>query len=175
MLLNGLYCNLEPSALKFGRGVGGSTLVNVGVYTRGDIEDYERFGGTQFWNVNRTLENFKFLEAEHDAPGFPVDYRFHPKRNVMGLPVTLVSPFMNELPKFLRVFAEAFDKGIAPYRVDPHGSLSIEGLGGTWRLMGCSDRLAVSCSPQRVSRWRYTYVYFCPRQEVDNKDNCHDQ
>jgi len=45
------------------------------------------------------------------------------------------------------------------YRVDPHAQTNMAGLGGIWRLMGCGDELGaeldVSCSPQRVSRWRY--------------------
>lgn len=40
---------------KFGQGIGGSTLVNIGVYTRGNLEDYEDWGGDEFWGKNRTF------------------------------------------------------------------------------------------------------------------------
>ena len=72
-------------------------MVNVGVYTRGNLEDYQRWGGEELWSVNRTLENFRELEASSSAPGYEVDYDYHPYDNPRGYQATLVSSDMNEL------------------------------------------------------------------------------
>ncbi len=144
---------------KFGRGVGGSTLINSGVYTRGNLEDYAEWGGEEYWGVNRTLELFKTLEHPASIPGYEVDYDYHPyRKNPAEKPAhaTLVSSKRHELPPIFRAIADAWEEnGLGKYRVDPHSSTEMTGLGGVWRWMGCGDDMDAACTPQRVSRWRY--------------------
>lgn len=47
----------------FGQGIGGSTLISSGVYTRGELKDYEEWGGEKYWNINRTLGLFRSIEV----------------------------------------------------------------------------------------------------------------
>ncbi|CAD7975090.1 unnamed protein product [Amoebophrya sp. A25] len=143
----------------FGQGIGGSTLVNSGVYTRGNLEDYEEWGGDEFWGQNRTKELFKTLEAPEAVPGFDVDYEWHPHRRAPGTKpskVSLISAEKHELPPVFRAVVNAWEKeGLGPYRVDPHSKPDMEGIGGTWRFSGCDGDMDAACSPQRVARWRY--------------------
>ena len=105
---------------RFGQGIGGSSLVNIGVYTRGNLKDYEDWGGEQ-WSMNTTLELYKNMELSDEAPGYDVDYNFHPRRNKRGFHVSLVSPQMNEVSSIFKDMAEIWNVNIAKYRVDPHG------------------------------------------------------
>ena len=98
-------------------------------------------------HVNKTLEEVS------DADIYAI---YHPKRNKRGLHASLASPAMNELNSIFQDIAEIWNVNMpGGYRVDPHAQTDMAGLGGVWRLMGCGDALDVSCSPQRVSRWRY--------------------
>ncbi len=49
---------------RFGQGVGGSSLVNIGVYTRGNLKDYTAWGGPENWSVEQVLELYKSLELD---------------------------------------------------------------------------------------------------------------
>lgn len=104
----------------FGQGLGGSTLVNSGVFTRGNLDDYEEWGGEEYWSVNRTRELFKSIESPSSAPGLVSDgavrgdkwWEWHPARSPPGVkssPATLVSPEKEELPAVFRRIAEKWD------------------------------------------------------------------
>lgn len=152
----------SPWQYAFGKGLGGSTLVNSGVYTRGDLSDYEEWGGSENWSKNITRSLFKSLEHFTEAPGFPVHPENHPTSpyEAPQFPrshVSLVAAQKNELPKLLRRTVEEWEKaGLGEYRVDPHEHDDMSGgISGTWRFAGCGNSMDVACTPQRASRWRH--------------------
>ncbi|CAE7555355.1 betA [Symbiodinium sp. KB8] len=138
-----------------GRGVGGTASVNSMIYTRGSIFEYEAFG----WSVDEVLSAFKNLEAPMEAPGFKPDPHYHRPlptggledlgSNLPGSHLTLVSAFPEELPPLFRSLIAAFEGIRVPFRVDPHGNATNQGIGGMWRSMGCGHP---RCQPTRISR-----------------------
>jgi len=138
-----------------GRGVGGTASVNSMIYTRGSIFEYEAFG----WSVDEVLSAFKNLEAPMEAPGFKPDPHYHRPlptggledlgSNLPGSHLTLVSAFPEELPPLFRNLIAAFEGIRVPFRVDPHGNATNQGIGGMWRSMGCGHP---RCQPTRISR-----------------------
>lgn len=125
-----------------GRGVGGTASVNSMIYTRGSVSEYEAFG----WPTEQVISAFKSLEAPMEAPGFHVSSDFHrplpqgafeEEPDEPGCFLTLVSSFVEELPPVFRQLIGAFERIKVPFRVDPHGNVTIHGIGGTWRSMGC--------------------------------------
>ncbi|CAE7797796.1 alkJ [Symbiodinium sp. CCMP2456] len=138
-----------------GRGVGGTASVNSMIYTRGSIFEYEAFG----WSVDEVLSAFKNLEAPMEAPGFKPDPHYHRPlptggledlgSNLPGSHLTLVSAFPEELPPLFRSLIAAFEGIRVPFRADPHGNATNQGIGGMWRSMGCGHP---RCQPTRISR-----------------------
>eukprot|EP00434_Breviolum_minutum_P028581 symbB.v1.2.025286.t2/scaffold2445.1/size151041/14 len=137
-----------------GRGVGGTASVNSMIYTRGSVSEYEAFG----WSTEEVISAFKSLEAPMEAPGFQVSPEFHrplpqgafeEDPDEPGCFLTLVSAFLEELPPVFRQLIRAFERIKVPFRVDPHGNITIHGVGGTWRSMGCGHP---RCQPNRLPR-----------------------
>lgn len=137
-----------------GRGVGGTASVNSMIYTRGSVSEYEAFG----WPTEQVISAFKSLEAPMEAPGFHVSSDFHrplpqgafeEEPDEPGCFLTLVSSFVEELPPVFRQLIGAFERIKVPFRVDPHGNVTIHGIGGTWRSMGCGHP---RCQPTRTPR-----------------------
>jgi len=134
-----------------GRGLGGTSAVNSMIYTRGSVSEYAAFG----WASDIVLEAFRDLEASMEVPGFEPDSKFHRregKQEPAGYHLSLVSARKEELPPLFRGVIGAFEEVGVPYRMDPHSSDTIHGIGGIWRSMGCGD---ARCQPTRVSRFRH--------------------
>lgn len=56
-----------------------------------------------------------------------------------------------ELPPLFRQLIKAFESIQVPFRLDPHGSATMHGVGGVWRSMGCGH---ARCWPARLPRLR---------------------
>lgn len=133
-----------------GRGLGGSAAINSMIYTRGSVSEYARFG----WPAQLVLDAFKDLEGSMEVPGFAPNTNFHQlgsKHEMPGYHLTLVSATPEELPPLFTGLIAAFEVSGVPFRVDPHASTTIHGVGGVWRSMGCKHP---RCQPTRVSRFR---------------------
>lgn len=134
-----------------GQGLGGTSAVNSMLYTRGSVSEYERFG----WPQETVVDAFQTLEAPMEVPGFKPDFTFHrdPKSaGSSGYDLTLVAALPEELPPVFSALISAFEAAGVPFRLDPHGSATIHGIGGSWRSMGCGHP---ECQPSRVNRFRF--------------------
>eukprot|EP00929_Paragymnodinium_shiwhaense_P024673 TRINITY_DN15106_c0_g2_i1.p1 TRINITY_DN15106_c0_g2~~TRINITY_DN15106_c0_g2_i1.p1 ORF type:complete len:993 (-),score=76.72 TRINITY_DN15106_c0_g2_i1:103-3081(-) len=135
-----------------GRGLGGTAAVNCMIYTRGSTSEYHTFG----WSEGGVRDAFKSLEAYMDVPGFSPDPRFHRSADdharSSGYHLSLIAPTPEELPPLFQGVLQGFASAGIPYRLDPHGSSTIHGVGGVWRSMGCAHP---DCLPARVSRMRF--------------------
>ncbi|KAH8805248.1 glucose-methanol-choline oxidoreductase, partial [Xylogone sp. PMI_703] len=72
-------CGLPPMPYARGKGLGGSSLINFSVYTRGASADYDNWAellGDDFWRWDHAKERFKQIETLHDNT--PEQYkRYH--------------------------------------------------------------------------------------------------
>ena len=71
----------NSSPLEKAKVIGGSAMVNLMAYNRGNIRDYDmwanEYGAGSLWSFNRLLPYFKKLETFYNASYYPHDLRFH--------------------------------------------------------------------------------------------------
>lgn len=109
------HCNDREIDYSRGKGIGGSSAVNFGVYSvgaRGDYDEWARIVGDNAFEWERMQERFKSLETFHGDIPAGIDKKYaNPKASDHGasgpLHVGFASEWERDIPELLDVFEQA--------------------------------------------------------------------
>jgi choline dehydrogenase-like flavoprotein len=109
------HCNGREIDYSRGKGMGGSSAINFGVYSvgaSGDYDEWARIVGDDAFGWTRMQERFKSLETFHDNIPARIDKKYaNPKPSDHGtsgpLNVGFASEWERDLPEMLDIFEGA--------------------------------------------------------------------